>query len=174
MLKFSNSTPTHPKSEKYLLRLLSGYARRMRDETGKSASFMEAGEGEYAAALAKDVSQTYRFADSELLIKTDAITIDIFKANTGGSEISVLKGLSHMLARDRPLCIINLSATTRQHVEHPDALYAVFPKEYTFYYVSWAGRRTGWYMLAPFHYDRKSKIRELIACPIEKLGFLSD
>jgi FkbM family methyltransferase len=229
--------------EKYMLRLLTGYARRIKHETGKNITFMDVGAnaGNHTLVMSKDVKQVYAFepfarvraqleenlklnnisnvkvfdfglsnenatlpfyagpeanlgaASFQAAHKSDNtylgdmqikrgddivaqhnITIDILKADVEGFEKFVLQGLAQTLKRDRPLCIIELSPTTRKTLESSEALYALFPEQYAFYYFAWGSNNTGYYMLAPFHYARESKIQDVIACPKEKLGFLSD
>ncbi len=98
--------------------------------------------------------------------------VDIIKADVEGYEKFVLAGLSETLTRDRPLLVIELSGKTRETLGGEGALLSLFPENYRFYYFAHASRDTGAYKLAPFSYERESKVEDVIACPVEKLMHL--
>lgn len=108
------------------------------------------------------------------VVAEQKIKIDMLKADVEGFEKFVLEGLAQTLKRDRPLAIIELSPTTRDTLKNAEALYALFPENYAFYYFAWGSNNSGYYMLKPFEYERQSKIQDVIACPREKLSALSD
>jgi FkbM family methyltransferase len=98
--------------------------------------------------------------------------IDILKADVEGFEKFVLEGLAETIRRDRPLMIVELSAKTRETLGGEQALYALFPPNYRFYYFAKASHDSGKYQLAPFDYARLSKLQDVIAVPQEKAQFL--
>jgi len=93
--------------------------------------------------------------------------IDILKADVEGFEKEVLEGLEATLERNRPVCIIELSLTTREKLADEADFYSLFPSGYKFFQFKQGCRDSGEYRLEPFDYDNRNKIQDVIAIPKE-------
>jgi FkbM family methyltransferase len=99
--------------------------------------------------------------------------VSIAKVDVGGQEVAVLRGLAQTLKRDRPLVLLDVSPEMRGVVASRGDLAALLPDHYRFYRFAAANPNNGTYRLAPFMYDESPKWSDIIACPAEKLSFLS-
>lgn len=106
------------------------------------------------------------------VMRAHGIAIGILKADVEGYEKFVLTGLQETLRRDRPLIIIELSATTRETLGGAAAFQALFPADYRFYYFASGSNNSGRYRLKRFRYDIMPKIEDVIACPPERVACL--
>jgi FkbM family methyltransferase len=131
-----------------------------------------------ASFVAAHKEDNYYLGDMQLkrgddVMAEEGIKVDILKADVEGYEKFVLEGLRDTLMRDRPLCIIELSPTTRQTLGDEAGLKALFPADYEFYYFARGTHDKGSYRLAPFDYKLMPKIQDVIACPRERLACLN-
>lgn len=93
--------------------------------------------------------------------------IDIIKADVEGFEKDVLLGLAATIKRDRPVMVIELSPTTRNHIIGVGDFFQLFPEKYQFFYFAKGDRDSGVYQLGAFDYAQKTDIQDVIAIPRE-------
>lgn len=96
--------------------------------------------------------------------------ITLLKIDVEGFEKNVLEGLQFTLQRDRPLIIIEMSATSFNTFHHNEInIRSVFPPNYQFYYFSYGNFNTGRYRLAQYNFMYHKKHQDIIAIPNEWL-----
>lgn len=128
-----------------------------------------------AASFFADHKQDNYYLGDMQLKRGDGLSlgqVDILKADVEGFEKFVLEGLRETLGESRPLMVIELSPKTRDTLGSQEALQALFPENYKFYYFAKGKLDSGRYRLAPFDYSLTPKIQDVIACPVEKTGLL--
>ncbi|MCP5346020.1 MAG: FkbM family methyltransferase [Gammaproteobacteria bacterium] len=109
-------------------------------------------------------------------------SIDLMKVDVEGFEKSVLTGLRHILERDRPVVVCEITYGSELSITSLEELVALFPKHYEFFTFdvrkpdgSKARRReararqSGAYHLVPFDFRFQKGQDDIIACPVEKL-----
>lgn len=112
---------------------------------------------------------TLQVKQGDRVVQEQAIgPVSIIKADVEGFEREVLSGLKQTLHRDRPLIIIELSATTRRAFGDAQKFAQAFPENYRFFCFAGGSRDSGRYALAPFAYDAPpARIEDVIAVPGE-------
>lgn len=132
------------------------------DDNLGAASFRE---GHYEGNKLIGVSKI-RVGD-EVMEQEKLPRIDILKADVEGFEKEVLVGLEQTLERNRPICIIELSLTTREKLADEEDFYSLFPTGYKFFQFKQGDRDSGEYKIEPFVYENRNKIQDVIAIPKE-------
>jgi FkbM family methyltransferase len=111
-----------------------------------------------ASPLVLPVRRGDDFLNSENLPQMHVLKLDV-----EGFEAQVLAGLRNRLSSDRPVVLMELSATTRANVADADGLRKLFPSRYIFVEIG-AHSISGPYLVSKFDFGTT---RELLAFPSE-------
>jgi FkbM family methyltransferase len=94
--------------------------------------------------------------------------INLMKIDVEGFEKNVLEGLHNTILQNRPLIILEMSATAISSFNNSEQeIRSAFPPDYQFYYFSSGNYNTGKYQLSLYDFFFHYKHQDVIACPNE-------
>jgi len=149
------------------------------DENAKIPFYAPTDFNEGAGSFVEDTRDENKLYSELEVVKGDEAfekyginKVDFLKVDVEGFEKKVFDGLKNNMRKNRPIVVFELLKATRDAFGGFEGMKKTFPEDYDFLRFSKASRDGGSYKTAPFDYDAVYKRKDVIACPIEKMGYI--